>query len=98
MVLSTGLMVDSGKDATVSQHRTCRNSQDKDNACTFDLAASEGVSPVYDPVTEGTYTYALPTRQLPICIQLVGRIWQDPLVFTVATKIDEALRRRADNT
>ncbi|KAI5454129.1 hypothetical protein NCC49_005119 [Naganishia albida] len=76
MVLPTGLLVDSGKDATVSQHRTYCNSQDKDNASTFDLAASEG---------------------LPICIQLVGRIWQDPLVFTVATKIDEALRRRVDN-
>lgn len=47
MTLPTGLYVDSETDVPVSR-RTYRNSQDEDNASTFDLAASEGVRPLRD--------------------------------------------------
>jgi hypothetical protein len=47
MTLPTGLYVDSEMDAPESR-RAYRNSQDEDNASTFDLAASEGVRLVRD--------------------------------------------------
>ncbi|KAJ9092883.1 hypothetical protein QFC20_007256 [Naganishia adeliensis] len=60
-----------------------------------DAPASAGKTYRNTEDEENSSTFDLAASEgLPICVQVVGRIWQDPMVFAAARKIDQALRRR----